>query len=142
MGTWNATVDGTSLGSLSGADNGIFLLQFTVAPLPDRRAYHQVGVDGQLVVDLGDLGKTVNAMFMIISGSAANWYGQYSSLYIAFSDDGPFSITDPGGNSLTRCYLNPGSMRVTMHPQATGCSSGQVWGKAEAIFTSYSKVNE
>ncbi len=136
MGAWTCSIGGVSLAALgTNSNDGTYLIRYSSTPITDKRSYHIPGTDGSLVTTMGDIGIRIRVSFRIIDSTPGAWMAKFQALHVSWNDsNAPMAVTDPGGFSYLRAYLDSGSLEITRQPSATGCEAGQVWGDCSASF--------
>lgn len=137
MGDLSATINTKLLDNLT-AGQGLFLKDFIVTPIWDRRSYHPPGTTGSLICKMGKLATKLVVVGKIVAASTAAYYTEYESMITAWADDqAPFTILGPDSTSYVRCYLQSESLYLSQPVMACGSRDGQVFGEFRAAFLDY-----
>ena len=126
------TLGGQTFGAL-GSTAGRFALAIDVdSPQQDIKRIHVPGTDGNYILRGGRAGVCVTARLRYV-GSLANVYTNFAADKAAWANTA-VTVTAPG-HTLSRCQLEPGSMKIIKEPAAKGDGTN-VFMDCEAVFVS------
>ncbi len=98
--------------------------------------YHVPGTDGNLLTKMGATGQSFNIRAKVVAASVGAAIATYNNFMVAWGDT-TNTLTDPNNETITRCQLDPNSMRIVQQPIACADGGGgAVQLQFEASFTS------
>lgn len=131
------TIGGITFADLAMSGGRKALFMSPDSPNQDIIRYHIRGVEGSFLTRGKRINRPIRARMRYIGDTVSAIYGLFNSDVNSWRDTA-VTITGVGGETYNRCTLEPGSMRITGEPKATGrdVADAKVYMDAEATFLS------